>query len=50
MSPAERLLARADYVDPGRPGTWPNGEKPEVRVHYDQMLAAQSGDGKASTR
>ncbi|MFB4265265.1 hypothetical protein [Nonomuraea sp. GTA35] len=50
MTTAERLLARAEHVDPGHPGVWPDGELPEARLHYDRMLAEQDSTRKASTR
>lgn len=49
MTTAERLLSRAEYVDPGHPGTWPGGELPEARIHYDRILAKQAGDREATT-
>jgi hypothetical protein len=50
VTPNERLLARADYVEPGHPGTWPNGELPEARLHYDRILAEQTDVPKAGAR
>lgn len=49
MTPAERLLSRAEYVETGHPGTWPGGELPEARLHYDRLLAEQDRRRKANS-
>lgn len=33
-------------IDPGRPGTWPNGEPTSVRIAYDTQQAQQDNTDK----